>query len=312
MKIIRPVVVDDYVLDVSNITENDYAAYSGATTYALGDRVISTATHRIYESLQSANTNNALPVSPETITEWWQDIGATNRWKMFDGVVESQSSNADSIQVVMTPGRIDSLALLNIDAQNYRITLDAEPGSPSNRVYDSGTVLLEDMQTVGDWYEYFFEPLPIRKSDVVLTDIPPYTDGILTVTLSAPLATVKIGLLVVGLNRAIGDTQWKPNVGIVDYSLKTTDSFGNTSVTERTFTKRMTVDVIVQNHLIDYIIRVLSDYRATAVVWVGDHDPEDDRAVFTSMIIFGFFKSFDVVIDSPAGSICAIEIEGLA
>lgn len=304
MKIIRPTTITDAILTSSSIPENDYAAYSGATTYADGDRVISTTTHRIYESLQNANTGNALPVSPAIITAWWQDIGATNRWKMFDGGVATQSQLADEIQVVLQPGRVDSLALLNIDAVSYRVILDEDSGSPSNTVYDTGVVLLEEDQNIGNWYEYFFEPLPLRKSDVVLTDIPPYTNGILRVILRAATATVSLGLLLVGLYREIGDTQWAPTVGITDYSVKSTDSFGNAVVTERPFAKRLSADVFIDNELVDYVVKTLTTYRATPVVWIGDED-------FTSTIIYGYFKDFETVIQSPAGSFCNVEIEGL-
>jgi hypothetical protein len=244
VKIIRPVTITDALLVSSSVAEDDYTAYNTGTTYGLGDHAISTSTHRIYESLQASNTNNPLPVSPETTTAWWRDIGATNRWKMFDGGVSMQTEDSDEITVVLTPGRVDSIALLNISAQSYRVMMAADASSPS------------DIE------------------------------------------------LVVGAFRNLGEMQWAPRVGIVDYSVKSTDEFGNATVVERAFSKRMTADVFVENVSIDETIRILAQYRATAVVWVGSDE-------FTSMLIYGYFRSFDAVIQSPGGSFCNLEIEGL-
>jgi hypothetical protein len=304
MKIIRPVAITDANFVSSNVPETDYAAYNVGTTYALGAHVISTATHRIYESLQGSNVGNPLPVSPATSTAFWLDVGATNRWKMFDRGVSVLASQADSISVVLTPGRIDSVALLNIDAQSYRVILAAEPGSPSDIVYDSGEVSLGLDSNVSDWYEYFFEPTATRKSEVVLTDLPQYVSGVLTIMLVSPAATVSIGELIVGQYRSLGDTQWNAKVGIIDYSIKAVDDFGNVTVTERAFSKRLTADAFLDNASVDEVIRILAAYRATALVWVGTEE-------FTSTIIYGYYKSFDLPIQSPAGSFLSLEVEGL-
>jgi len=46
MRIIRPTTITDAMLTSSTVAETDHAAYNGATTYALGDRVIvTTADH---------------------------------------------------------------------------------------------------------------------------------------------------------------------------------------------------------------------------------------------------------------------------
>jgi hypothetical protein len=95
MKYIKPTPITDTEFISSTRAENDHAAWSAATTYALAARVISTATHRIYESVQAGNLNHAL-----TDVAWWIDIGPTNRWAMFDTVVGSITSQATPLTVV--------------------------------------------------------------------------------------------------------------------------------------------------------------------------------------------------------------------
>jgi hypothetical protein len=50
--VVPPLAITDSILVIgsppaTNVPENDYAAWSGATTYAQGDRVILTSTHKI-------------------------------------------------------------------------------------------------------------------------------------------------------------------------------------------------------------------------------------------------------------------------
>src|SRR3546814_19750231 len=49
MKVVQPVPVTDAILVASSVAETDFPAWAVGSTYGLGDRVISTATHRIYE-----------------------------------------------------------------------------------------------------------------------------------------------------------------------------------------------------------------------------------------------------------------------
>lgn len=301
MQIVRPIAITDANLTSIDLTEDDEPPYDSGTTYALGDRVISVATHRIYESLQGSNIGHPVPVSPATETDWWINVGATNIWKMFDGGVATQTVAIDGFEVVLTPGRIDSLALLNLEASTYQAVLT----SGVDVVYDSGVVSVEATQ-VGDWYEYFYEPI-VNISDIVLTNIPQYADGVLTVTIAAPGSVAKLGMLIVGTFRDIGVLQVRPRVSIKDYSVKTTDQWGNVTVTQGDFSKRMSAEVAVTNVLIDEMVRLLTAYRAVPVVWVGTTE-------YTSTIIFGFFAAFEFVIEhvsEPPMSLYSLSVEGL-
>lgn len=70
MRLIRPTNLTDAMLTSSTAPETDYPAWSSATAYAVGARVILTATHRRYEAL-AASTN----VTPSTDPTKWLDLG---------------------------------------------------------------------------------------------------------------------------------------------------------------------------------------------------------------------------------------------
>jgi hypothetical protein len=299
MKLIRPMTVNDAALTSSNVAETDHSAWNSGTTYALAARVrvVAADYHKVFESVQASNTNHN-PVTDDGT--WWIEVSPTNRWKMFDQSVQGQTSNSDSIAVVLqATGRIDAVALLNIDAATARVKItDAVEGV----VYDV-TIPLVSTSGVVDFYSWLFEPVE-RMSDLVLTDLPPYSAPDVEITLTATGETVLCGACILGQQRDLGGTQWSPRVGIRDYSVKQTNDFGDITVLERAFARRASFTVNVAPGFVDQLVNLLAGYRATPVVWVGDED-------YAATAIYGFFKDFEVVIAGPTQSFCSLEIEGL-
>lgn len=297
MKLVRPVQVNDSILDSTNVPETDYAAWNSSTAYVVGNKVIVVATHKIYEALTN-NTNKYPPDNITGTTPAWLDLGATNAWKMFDEKYSSQTTKTGSIEVSLSPGGINTLGLLGIDADLVNITLV----NGVTTVYEREESLFID--ELGDWYEYFFAPFE-RKKDVVFTDIPYYTNGVLNITLSAGVSySVKCGVCIPGFYTKLGETLWGAQSGITDYSRKEVDVFGDFSILQRGYSKKLSADIFVENSRTGYISNLLAEYRTTPLLWIGSEDYE-------STILYGYFRDFSVVLQSPAGSSCAIEIEGL-
>lgn len=261
-----------------------------------GTHTATASIHKAYESLQAGNTGH----TPRSSPTWWLDLGATNRWKMFDGSVTSQTSNPDSIVIgIKALGRMDSVALLNVSAATARFKMtDATEGV----VYDQTYSLVSD-SGITDWYAYFFEAIT-RITDYVELDMPPYANATLDITLTDTGGTALCGACVVGQRKEIGGTQYDASLGIMDYSLKTRDSFGNYTILERAFSKRGNFMLWVENTMVDELHTILASYRATPIVYIGS-----DR--FGCSVIYGFYKDFSTVIKYPTASICNIELEGL-
>jgi hypothetical protein len=300
MRIIRPMTVDDAALLSSNVLENDYVAYNAGTTYALAERAIYVAadTHWIIESLQNGNIGHT--PTGETADTWWLKVGETNRWKMFDQSVQSQTTNANSIEVeVIADGRADSVALLNLSCASVNVTMtDAIDGEVFNETFS----LVSD-SGITDWYSYFFEPI-VRLSELVVSEMPPYANATIGVTITDTGSTAKCGVMVVGLSRDLGAAQYGLSLGLTDYSVKQQDDFGNYTVLERAYRLTSDMQVFVPNSLINQVRTVLASYRAIPSVYIGadEHD---------ATIVYGFFKDFSIVISYPDYSILNLSLEGL-
>lgn len=384
MDIINPIVWAPSMLTSSSVPETDHSAWSSATFYNAGDRVILTSTHKIYECVQAHQgttgvtatptismaspavatatshgfTNNqpilitttgVLPAglspnvryyvkyvdannfqfttTPNGIainttvagtgthtvraatttpsanltgnSPLWLEISATNRFKMFDDKWGTQTTASNTLTVQVSPGTpIDSLALLNLIGSSVTITCTRSAVTIYSR-----TIVLQTDIGVYDWKTYFLAPI-VTQDDVVVTDLLPYGDQIISITIVGP-STVAIGNITMGSKIEIGMLQSSPKVGIVDYSTKTTDVYGNIVVTQRAYSKRFSCTLMVMNSFVDQLASLLAGIRATPVIWVGSGSD------YSSLIVWGFYKDFEVDIANSLVSYCSLTIEGL-
>lgn len=297
MKLIQPTTVTDTILTSSNVPETDYAAWSSSTAYTVGQKVIVVATHKIYECLIN-NTNAYPPDNLTGTTPKWLDIGATNKFKMFDQSYHNQTVNTGSIVVVLEPGRINSLGLMNVEGSTIHVEMEVD----SVVVYEKDANMI--MGNVGDWYEYYYNQIE-KRSDFVFTDLPVYSDGILTITISGGTTdVVKCGLCIPGFYIQIGDSLWGAKVGIINYSTKEQDVFGNFNIVVRKYSKTLSDSIRVANERTGYIQKLLQPYYSTPALWVASE-------MFEATAIYGFYRDFSIVLEDYSGAQCSIEIEGL-
>lgn len=295
MKVISPITLTSGMI-TSSIAAETYSNYAAGTTYALADKVI--YGNFTYESLVSSNVGNQPDISPTK----WLEIGPSNKWAMFDNKVDTQTTRATPLTVTITPSVvINSLALLNIDGTSVTIDITDGPNGPS--IYSREINL--DGTSILDWYMYFFEPYDFRK-DIVLTDIPPYSTAVVTINIINTGSTSAVGNVVLGNIAELGGTQYGVGVGIRDYSIKETDTFGNTTFLVRAFSKRMQAQVFLNNSSLNYVVRTLTNLRAVPAVWIGSESSE-----LEPLIVYGFYRDFNIDISYPTSSLCSIEIEGL-
>lgn len=255
----------------SNVPETDYAAWSSATTYTVGQRCISTVTHRVYESLQASNLNkDPTNMSNRSGTPaYWLDVGPTNRWAMLDDQSSTQTQVASPLIITLTPGVFTAVYIAAVDADQVDIVVKDKTGGEVIFTY-SGQ--LED-SAPSDYDEYFFDPFK-PLTDLVVSGIEQYGKAEITMTLSKGSGIVKCGVMVMGEIRSLGKTQYGAKAKPKSYSYIKTDDFGNTTIKRRKATTDMSataqLDLSEANTVLS-IVRGLLDIPA---VWIGSDLPE--------------------------------------
>jgi len=284
----------------TTLTESN-PEWSSATTYALGAKVVY-GIYGTYQSLQSGNLNHTPPITSPFTDAYWVRTGPTNKMAMFDDQISSVSSGTNDIIFAVVASSIDSVALLNITASKTNIAVtdkDTKVLAYHNSQQLSGGESL-------DWYGYFFYDADTQKTSSIYLDIPPAANSLITIKVSGT-GTVSVGTYVNGQIKSLGGTQYGVSAGIIDYSRKETDEFGNTTFTKRNFSKRMNASVSLTNSNLNRVQRILYDLRATPVLWIASTDAQFEEP----LIIYGFYRDFSTEISYPTHSICNLQVEGL-
>ena len=308
MKFIVPVPITSAMLVSSNIPESisgtpatEYvgsatitpAIWSSSTSYAIGDYCVRTSTHKIYQSNIASNLNHTPESSLTGTTPAWKEISSTNRWKMFDAFGSTQSIQSNTVVHdknidvdIQLSDSIDTIALIGLSGCR--------------------SVYLSVVNSLGDTYNE--QTISItNKTDYVIrlnqTTNPGDTLW-LSLVPSTPATTIKIAKMEIGMAFELGDINYGSSVGIIDYSKKNTDEWGNTILIKRAFTKKITAKIVIDKARLDAVESALSAYRATPLVWIGNDN------LYTALIVYGFYRDFDINISYPAQSDCSLSIEG--
>jgi hypothetical protein len=302
LTIIRPLTITDAIIDSTNVAEDDFPQWDNTVTYAAGDRVILTSTHRIYESLLSGNVGNDPTVISSPI--YWIEVGPTNRFSVFDSSVSTQTAQANNITYKLIAGEaINSIGILNITGgTEINITM-VSPNTGSPGIVYTKTIDLSALPLTSDWWAWFYGQ-KLAPTQSIMLDLPSYTDNEITIEILGG-SNLAVGVILIGQQQNFGiGIKYGARVGIQDYSRKETNEFGETILVQRAFAKRANFDLMVQREEVDAFQNALSTIRAIPVLWIGSTDYE-------STTLFGFYKNFDILISYPNHSDCQLEIEGL-
>lgn len=261
-----------------------------------GVQTATASIHKVYESLKASNVGKNPLVSPD----YWLDLGATNRWLMFDQSLTSQTENPDEIDVVFdVVGLITSVAVLNVRAETIQIIMT---DSVAGVVYDE-TISLRSSTADSSWHSYFFDT-PKEDRDFFISDLPSYRNTQIQVIINQSGKTVQCGAIVLGVPFVVGATQYGMSMGQIDFSVKTRDSFGNFSFLERGFSRRGEANVWVENGDVDGLLNFLADIRATPALF-------EMSSSFSSSVIYGIAKDFNLEVQRPTVSLISVRLEGL-
>jgi len=296
MQYISPITITDAMLLSSNVIETDYVEWDAVTSWGVGARVIRTATHRVYQRVVAGVS--ATP--PEADPLNWDDISPTNRWAMLDGAIGSRTLRAGTITLTLAPGQIvEGLALLDLDVDQITITCTSAGSVVYSRFFDAQL----DTSSMTDWYRFFFATLE-RRNTLVLTDLPPYRDMQISVTLTVATGSASCGTLAIGRVYDIGDLLAGAGITIDDYAGKATTTAGITTIVDRGAAIRMTCRTRMDRELVDATVKRIRLQRATPAVWIGSPGYE-------STVIYGPCKNFAVDLAFPTFSHCSFRIESL-
>ena len=271
-------------------------AYNSSSTYGLGDTASSSTSHRVYESLAADNVGNPLPVLPETTTTKWLDVGPTNRFAMFDLFRNTQTVSASPLTVVIAPGeRVNTLGLAGLVANQVQISATSVLGGgtvyPSEHSASPTGIFNLNTRIVNNGYDYCFETFTTLPS-MAIFDLPPFSDIIITVTISAGSGNVKVGSLVVGTYIYIGNIQYGATNDGMNFSTVTRDAWGNATLVPRRTIPKTEQTLIIPGNRINRCKEARVLLNAVPALWTGLDD--NASSWFDMLTILGIYTRFQI------------------
>ena len=297
MNVLVPNEITDAGLVSSTAVEpgpDDGAAWSSSESYEADDVVYIPETHQRYRAAVS-NTNKPPATSPTT----WVALGPTNRWAAFDGQVNTQTVVDSPLTMVLRPGIVTSITLMEVDASDIEVTVLDKPGGVV--VYHYSARL--EASRPSNWWDYFFMPFRPQR-DLVLSDIPPFRTAEVTITLSGS-GLVRLGMLAIGESRYLGCAQMRGRASFKDYSLVREDEFGRSTIIKRPNAKNASLVVWVERRNADAVMDTLADVLGVPCMWIATELPG-----YNGLRIFGL-GSGDMSYDHHEDFFLSLNIKGL-
>lgn len=294
MRLIREQAVTPATL-TSNVPITETAWAAG--TYATGVR--RAVGEDLYEVTATPSTADEPVAGAAREPKTWVRVGKINRWRMFSEFVAEQTIIASPLTVeIDTPATANAVALFGLEAAAVEV-VTYEGNVETARINKPMT----NVNEVGNWFEYFFQPITKIEEGVVL-DLPSYGTTRMVITVTNDTAPVAVGKLVIGEAVVLGRTSIEFGAGIEDFSRKERDEFGGYSIVERRFARRAEFVVYMDGVKVPSVLRHLAEVRARPTVYIGDPDVPES-------IVIGFYKDAWTTRQTRDFAQMTLEIEGL-
>lgn len=275
------------------------AIWVSAASYTIGDRVIRTGTHKVYEALSTHTGRTALP---ENDGVYWFEVGPTNKWAMFD-LLRNTSSIIPSggfTTSVSLGARSDAIGIIGAEIPDITISVSSVSGG--GVVYGPKTYTRVD-PTISGYYEYALAPLEFRNN-ILLFNIPPFMDAVITISSTS---AGSISGIVLGLSEYVGYTLKGGKNDALNFSNITKDAYGNTTLVPRRSVPKTSQSVVVKKSDLSKVISLRSLLNATPALWSGLNDHTE--SYFDALLILGIYKELTLTISSPEFVSCTLELE---
>ncbi|UAL09101.1 hypothetical protein [Caulobacter segnis] len=248
----------------------------------------------------SSNVNKAHDPTTDDGT-WWIDVGPTNRWAMFDLLRNTGTTTTSPLTVSITPGqRVDSIGVVGMVADAVTVTVKVA----GSTVYTASADLLN--RPTSGWYDYFFGAFRYRQ-EFARFDLPPYTDAVVTITLTKANDDVTCGGVVLGSSVYLGRTLHEAESDALNFSKIDRDDFGTATLVPRRSVPRTVQSLRCKKSDVDRILQLRDDLNAVPALWSGLDD--QDSGYFSALLIVGVYKRFTITMDQPEDALISLELE---
>lgn len=330
MVVVKPIQIK---INSTNAVVESLPKWSKENSYKLYDEII--YKDNIYKATKD-NKND----EPSLISKSWAKLKAVNPKRIEDEFINTATAHDDFLEVNFTlEQRADKIAFFGVTGTQIEleteqdVVIESMAKRPTSNITNWSDFFLKrdgKMPHFNNWYEYFLRKMPkntmVKKllatqiagwkdyffltpnyKKTIVFDIKPVANANFKVTIKNKESTAGLGHIVAGLSFDLGATLYGVGFGIVDYSTRAEDEWGNITFKKRLNTKEINAEVVIPTNRLDYTLSKLEDIASTPCLFLAD---EREKG-FESLISYGFYKDLDLILKNPIASEYNITIGGL-
>jgi hypothetical protein len=292
MKIMFPGAI---IITSSNVADSSYANWNDATPYANGATVYLPINYGEYQAL-TANTNKQPNLNPTD----WKFLGTTNKYKMFDQFLNTQTLRTETIEVSIAAYGAEALYLGNIDATTITIeVIDLDLLSViETKVYTT-------YRDIVDWQDYYYGDWLEDKVESIVYERTTLTQNIgFNIIIDNGTNDAKCGIFACGRVKFLGYTKWDLNVGALDYSTIAIDSAsGATYLSKGNYAKKLGIDIFTHTNSVNAVFKTLTNARGIPVVFIPGQ--------YELLNVYCYIQKFEELVKGPVETVITCEVIGL-
>ena len=233
---------------------------------------------------------------PEVGSIVWKDLGYTNKYKLLDDSLTSQTVVDGNMEMSFITTKIDSIYLFRLIGTSVNVTVTQ---IDTDTEICNQTTSLISKNSGGTFRGYFFNDFTFVTK--FFSEVPINFNVRIDITIFG--TTTKCGLVGIGRSDDFGATLYGAKVGMLDFSKKETNTNGESYFVEGNYKPTNSLTIDLPSNRTDYIVEQLQGLRAKPVIWKGSD--------YTSTIIFGIFNDWTVVFSTPTITRININLESL-
>lgn len=292
LRVIKPLMITPAMLVSSDAATESVAAWAAGTTYGAGEahRVIDD--NIIWQSLQAANTGHKPADSPT----WWEEVSATNPWRMFDLSSSSQTTRANTLTVKLRPGTVVT-ALAAVGLQGVTVIRVRMVSDAYGLVSEQEIVRRRLPFGRGFWHWCYG-----RRSEPLtsyITSLPSFVDAEITIEFEGG-SDLGVGTLLLGTVSTWGlGVRTGMSLDLQSYSTKRRDEWGAVKLVRRIPSDGQKIPMVLSRAETVQFYRFVASLDGLPALWITDVDA-----------VYGFYESFNVLIAYATASEAQLNIQG--
>ena len=275
----------------------DPAAWSAATPYVEGDRVMLTTTHLIYECLAAVTGGNSPDVDVLALVPKWITVQYINELCMFDynnNISTVTYDPADSITATITPSQqINSIFLVGLE-NVYKVTVSMKDVSDT------------------EVYTYSLDQIALNQKIYYLALLDVSTIPCTTTIVMTGNGTdlISCRYCSVGQKIYIGEVQSGISMDNSNFSLVERDMYGTVTLVPRRTVAKLGYRLFVQNYDVEDLINTRNKLNAVPSIWYAMENISTAIPEYNdNLIMMGIYKNFSITLDSQLSATLTLELE---